>query len=203
MKNVGGMDVSRETFDKMQKFVALVQKWTPKINLIGSSTVNDIWDRHVVDSAQLYPLSPPTFHHWLDLGSGGGFPGIIMAIIGLEHQPNAHFTLIESDNRKSAFLRTAVRELSLQATVIAERIENTSPKNADVISARALGSLSSLLPDLKRHLHSDGAALLHKGRQYKGEMLDAQLNWSFELNDYPSITDSEARLLEIKRIQSV
>lgn len=199
---LGGVDVSRETIQCLKDFAALVTKWTPKINLIAKGSVADIWERHVIDSVQLYRFAPKTYDKWVDLGSGGGFPGIVMAILAKEKQPNAQFTLIESDQRKSTFLRTAARELQLPVTVTAERIEQTPPLDADVVSARALTSLSSLLPLARRHLREGGICLLHKGRQAAQEVADAENNWSFDLEDYASITDPEARLLVIQRISA-
>ena len=99
-----GVNVSRETIARLEALSALTEKWTPKINLIARSTVSNIWERHVIDSVQLYKFAPQTYRRWVDLGSGGGFPGIVMAIIGKTAQPNAEFVLIESDQRKAAFL---------------------------------------------------------------------------------------------------
>lgn len=198
-----GVNVSRETIARLEAFSALTEKWTPKINLIARSTVSNIWERHVIDSVQLYKFAPQTYRRWVDLGSGGGFPGIVMAIIGKTAQPNAEFVLIESDQRKAAFLRTASRELDLAVNVIAQRIEIAQPQDADVVSARALTALSGLFPLTQRHLLADGTALFHKGRQSQQEVTEAQKNWSFDLEDYPSITDPEARILRIQRINAL
>lgn len=199
---LGGVDVSRETIQNLEHFAALVTKWTPKINLIAKGSVLDIWDRHIIDSVQLYRFAPKAYEKWADLGSGGGFPGIILAILAKEKQPNAHFTLIESDQRKSTFLRTAARELRLSITVIAERIEQTAPLGADVVSARALAPLPSLLPLVGRHMRDGGICLLHKGKQAAQEVADAKNDWSFDLEDHASMTDPEARLLVIQRISA-
>ncbi|MBE0413861.1 16S rRNA (guanine(527)-N(7))-methyltransferase RsmG [Yoonia sp.] len=197
---IGGQNVSRETIADLQAFAALVEKWTPRINLISRASVPELWNRHIIDSMQLYLLAPADYQTWVDLGSGGGFPGIVMAIIGKAEQPNAHFTLIESDQRKSSFLRTASRELSLPVTVIADRIEEVVPQNADIVSARALTSVSGLLPLIHRHLQPDGVALLHKGQRYEAELAEARQSWQFDLEASPSLTDSAARLLTLKRI---
>lgn len=199
---LGGVDVSRETIQNLEHFAALVTKWTPKINLIAKGSVPDIWDRHIIDSVQLYRFAPKVYEKWADLGSGGGFPGIILAILAKEKQPNAHFTLIESDQRKSTFLRTAARELRLSITVIPERIEQTAPLGADVVSARALAPLPSLLPLVGRHMRDGGICLLHKGKQAAQEVADAKNDWSFDLEDHASMTDPEARLLVIQRISA-
>jgi 16S rRNA (guanine527-N7)-methyltransferase len=200
--DLGGVNVSRETTQDLEAFVDLVTKWTPKINLIAKGSVADIWARHVIDSVQLYQYAPQTYKKWVDLGSGGGFPGIIMAVIAKEKHPDAHFSLIESDQRKAVFLRTAARELVLPVTVVAERIEHAAPQIADVVSARALASLSSLLPLAHRHMRDGGICLIHKGKQAAQEVADAQEYWSFDLEDHASFTDPEARLLVIQRIST-
>ncbi|WP_341367746.1 16S rRNA (guanine(527)-N(7))-methyltransferase RsmG [Yoonia sp. BS5-3] len=197
---VAGEDVSRETFDDLIKFSDLVRKWTTKINLIAPSTIDDIWSRHVVDSSQLFRYAPNQFNHWVDIGSGGGFPGIVMAIYAKEQQPAAKFTLIESDQRKATFLRTASRELSLNVSVVAARIEDVPYGAADIVSARALATLSTLLPLANQHLAPDGTCLFHKGKRVDEEIEEARKNWLFDLEEHPSFTDPAARLLVIQRI---
>ena len=197
---VGGVNVSRETYDDLQRFSDLVRKWTVKINLISPSTVPDLWERHVIDSVQIYASAPETFEKWVDIGSGGGFPGIVVAILGKEKHPNAVFVLIESDLRKATFLRTAIRELGLSAVVLAERIEQAAPQGADVVSARALSTLSTLLPVVERHLNPNGYAILHKGKKARDEVAEARNSWRFALEESPSLTDLDAQILVVKRI---
>jgi 16S rRNA (guanine527-N7)-methyltransferase len=200
---VGGVNVSRETMAALHVFSDLVLKWTPSINLIGAATKSTIWDRHIVDSAQIFQHAPANFTTWVDIGSGGGFPGIVAAILGQQFAPEAKFILIESDQRKAMFLRTAIRELALNATVVADRIEKADPAAGDIVSARALGALTTILPLINRHLKPNGVALLHKGRQADQEIAQAQQDWTFDLAAYASMTDPEARLLVIQRISRV
>lgn len=200
MKNIANLDVSRETIEKLEHFVDLTLKWNPRINLIAKSTISDIWERHIVDSAQLFGLIPSQPKTWLDIGSGGGFPGIVLAAIAAEKSPHTLFTMIESDQRKAAFLRTAVRELSLSATVIAERVEQAEPQRADIVSARALSSLSELFPHILRHMRTTGSAILPKGKAYQDEINIAQADWRFEVTAHPSMTDAQARILVVKDI---
>jgi 16S rRNA (guanine527-N7)-methyltransferase len=200
---VAGVNVSRETMSDLEAFAALTAKWTAKINLIARGTRDSIWERHIVDSVQLYWFAPESFEKWVDIGSGGGFPGIVMAILAKEKNPHAEFVLIESDQRKATFLRTAARELGLSVQVIAERIETAPEQNADVVSARALTALSGLLSLTQRHLKHDGLALFHKGRKSGQEVADAQKNWSFDLEENASITDPDARILAIRRIDKL
>ncbi len=197
---VGGQNVSRETYERLECFAALIRKWTAKINLIAPATVDHIWSRHIDDSAMIYGLANQSAKKWTDIGSGGGFPGIVVAILAKGDSPKTQVTLIESDQRKATFLRTAVRNLDLNARVLAERIEMAPQQEADIVSARALTSLSGMMPLLLRHLSQTGSALLHKGRNYQQEIAQARENWSFDLEEYPSFTDPNARLLKIKGI---
>ena len=193
-------DVSRETFVKLEQFTALVEKWNPHINLVSKSTIPGIWNRHIVDSAQLFQFANDEPKAWLDIGSGGGFPGIVMAVIAQEKSPNTRFTFIESDQRKSTFLRTAARELGLQVEILAERVEDVPPQKADVVTARALAALSDLFPYLQRHLADDGCAILPKGKTYQDEIRAARQDWRFEIKYHPSMTDQEAQILIVKDI---
>jgi len=188
--------------DKLNAFVALVEKWTAKINLISKSSIPHIWNRHIADSAQLFDLAPSQ-GHWVDIGSGGGFPGIVLAILASERQEPFSFTLVESDQRKCAFLRTASRELDLGITVKSERIEEIAPLGADVLSARALADLSVLLGFADRHLSADGLALFPKGALWKMEDQDARKQWSYTCEPVKSRTSADAAILSIKEIARV
>ena len=197
-----GVGVSRETIDRLEAFSTLTVKWTMKINLISKPSVPDIWNRHIIDSAQIFPYAREAVH-WVDIGSGGGFPAIVLAIMAKEIAPLTKFTLIESDARKCTFLRTAIREFDLNAYVMTQRIEDVEAQYADVVSARALGGLPDLLPHIKRHISPTGSALLMKGRKYASELESVSDDWDFDLVEYPSITDPESRILLLKRITRV
>ena len=199
---VPGLDVSRETLDRLEALEALTVKWTARINLIASSSVGQIWERHIRDSAQIYTLAPP-FQTWADLGSGGGYPGLVIAVLALELAPDARVVLIESDQRKCTFLRTAIRDLGLSAEVLAERIESAAPQSADVVSARALAPLPRLLDYAKRHLRPGGTALFPKGQGRQPEIDAARAEWHFSLTETRSITQAEAAVLRIERIDRV
>ena len=135
---VAGQNVSRETFEKLEALEALVRRWNPAINLVSSASLAELWNRHIVDSAQLFALCPRTSNTWADIGSGGGFPGLVVAILAQPALPDLRVTLVESDLRKATFLRQAVQALSLGADVISERIESVPPLATGVLSARAL-----------------------------------------------------------------
>jgi 16S rRNA (guanine527-N7)-methyltransferase len=202
MTSLDRLNVSRETTDLLTQFSELVERWTVRINLISKASVDGIWERHVADSAQLFELAPE-FEHWVDLGSGGGFPGIVIAIIAKEARPEARITLVESDLRKATFLRTAIRELGLNAKVIAERIEELPPLGADVLSARALADLPALLEFTDLHLAKSGTAIFPKGQNWRKEDEAARQLWSYSLDPVKSKTSAEAAILLIKDVSRV
>ena len=190
-------DVSRETFERLEAYVALIEKWNPKINLVSKSSLPEIWDRHIWDSAQIFDISVEG-SVWADFGSGGGLPGIVLAIFAKECRPDMQFYLVESDQRKCAFLRNAVREIGLKVKVYAERIEALDPIGASVISARALTDLNGLLVFVERHSAKNGVAILPKGETWEKEILQAQENWSFKYEEITSKTNNNATILKIK-----
>ena len=190
-------DVSRETFEQLEAYVALIEKWNPKINLVSKSSLPEIWDRHIWDSAQIFDIAVEG-SVWADFGSGGGLPGIVLAIFAKELRPDMQFYLVESDQRKCAFLRNAVREIGLNVKVHAERIEALDPIGASVISARALTDLNGLLEFVERHSAKNGVAILPKGETWEKEILQAQENWSFEYEEITSKTNNDAAILKIK-----
>ncbi|NNU79090.1 16S rRNA (guanine(527)-N(7))-methyltransferase RsmG [Halovulum dunhuangense] len=191
------MDVSRETTERLKAYVDLLLKWTKRINLIGKGTTAEIWDRHILDSTQLWPLRPPHARIWLDMGSGGGLPGVVIAILAAEQARDLDLTLMESDLRKSVFLQTVARELGLAYRVVTERIENAAPVKADVVSARALAPLGTLLAWTERHRAQNGTALLLKGRRYQDELTEARALWHVEPEVIQSRSDPSGVILRI------
>lgn len=199
---LGQLNVSRETYDDLQSYVALVKKWNPRINLVSKRSLDELWDRHVVDSAQL-AVQAKTIGNWLDMGSGGGFPGLVIAIISKELAPLRHVTLIESDKRKAAFLKTAARETGTPCTVLSARVEEAKSLNTPILSARALASLDKLLEYTQRHLSTDGMALFPKGQNWQNEVEKANQLWSFSCESVPSWTEPKAAILKIRDISRV
>ncbi|MFK7939591.1 MAG: 16S rRNA (guanine(527)-N(7))-methyltransferase RsmG [Roseovarius sp.] len=197
------LDVSRETFDRLQIYVDLLGKWNAKINLVSKSTLKDVWTRHILDSAQLLKLAPDHSKTWADLGSGGGFPGLVIAIMAIETNSPKKVLLVESDQRKAAFLRTIIRETDAPAEVLTDRIEDIAPLNADVISARALADLSTLLEFAERHMAKTGTALFLKGVQWEKELLSAQSEWNFEYRVDNSLTENGPVILGITGVSRV
>lgn len=197
------IDVSRETSDKLADYIEQVQKWNKKINLVAKSTLADAWTRHVVDSLQITKLFSAKTERFLDLGSGAGFPAVVYSIY-LDELLDDHFTtMVESDARKSVFLREMVRRYDLNAAVINGRIENTKAQSADVVTARALADLSKLLEFTSIHLKPTGKAIFLKGRLAEAEIEHARGFWAFDLAQYPSMTDGDASILEISKLSHV
>lgn len=198
-----GANVSRETVERLEAFADLVRKWNPKINLVSKSTLDDLMNRHIADSVQIFDVIGPNFTHWADFGSGGGFPGIVVAIIAKAEAPEARITLVESDARKCAFLREAARQLSLNVKVFNERIEKVPALVADVISARALARLNLLCEFAIRHGGPDFTAVFPKGETYQDEIDEAKRTWGFDLEVLPSKTEAKAAILKLRNIANV
>lgn len=196
------LNVSRETSDRLKVYAALLEKWNPKINLVSKNSLSQLWVRHIMDSVQVFGCTTAN-GHWVDLGSGGGFPGLVVACLAAEKAPNLRVTLIESDQRKSAFLRTVVRETGLKTKVVVDRIESTPPQGADILSARALTDLSGLLAFTGRHLKTDGTALFQKGASWEKELAKALTEWSFEYDPITSMTEPDAIILKIRGVSCV
>lgn len=189
--------------ERLDLYVALLEKWNPRINLVGKSTISDAWNRHVVDSLQILSLTPTGWRHWVDLGSGGGFPGLVIAIAAMERDETAEITLVESDQRKGAFLRTVIRETGAPARVVSARIEDVAPLKADVISARALADLPTLLKFAHLHGTQDTVCLFPKGESWEKEVAHAQAQWAFSCVPYNSETEENSVILKIQGVARV
>ncbi|MDH3263955.1 MAG: 16S rRNA (guanine(527)-N(7))-methyltransferase RsmG [Paracoccaceae bacterium] len=192
---LAALDVSRETTARLDAYAALLAKWNHAINLVARSTLPELWIRHILDSAQLLEFVPKGARHLVDLGSGGGFPGLVIAILAAETRPEMRVTLVEADLRKATFLNNVVRETGLTARVCGERIESLAPMKADVLSARALAPLVELLSHAERHLAKGGLAIFPKGASHEAEIAEALERWRFSVQKHPSRTDPEAVLL--------
>jgi len=194
------VDVSRETLDRLKTYEAMLAKWTQRINLISKASATQIWDRHIMDSFQLFDEIPKDARSVVDLGSGGGLPGVVLAILLDEKNPKTTVTLIESDQRKAAFLHKISADLNLGLSVRNDRILSLESLQADVVTARALAPLHQLLEMVKHHLSPSGLALLMKGRAFQAEIDEARQNFSFSLDLIHSRTDADARILKIEEI---
>ena len=196
-------DVSRETSARLIAFEELFRKWSNAINLASPSTLADLWNRHILDSAQIFPLAPNA-KRWLDLGSGGGFPGIVTACF-LQEKTGASIDLIESAGKKAAFLRTAAGHVGVPARVHSERIEAMWDKIAipEVVTARALASLNVLFELAGPWLTNGSKALFQKGRDYQREIDESRVGWSFDLVQHESAIDTSSVILEISNLRRI
>lgn len=190
------LGVSRETAERLDLLAELVKKWNAKINLVSKNTVDDLFHRHILDSAQLWNLPTAEVHHWADLGSGGGFPGLV---IGCLSEGRFRVSLVESDSRKAAFLNEASRQLGLGCEIHNDRIEVISPMNADVVSARALAPLPKLLKLAERHLSENGECLFLKGAEVENELKEAAREWTMQVDRLSSLTVNGGTILRIRR----
>jgi 16S rRNA (guanine527-N7)-methyltransferase len=194
--------VSRETEVRLDQFVDLLTTWQRRINLIAPSTEPKLWTRHIADSLQLLALAPGALK-WADLGSGGGFPGVVLAC-ALADVPGAQVHLVESNMKKAAFLREAVRVTGAPATVHATRIVDFVEKlnqPVDVVTARALAPLCDLLPMAYSLLKKGARGLFPKGQDVAAELTEAAKCWNIEASLVPSVTDPAARIVVIERIR--
>jgi 16S rRNA (guanine527-N7)-methyltransferase len=194
--------VSRETLERLHRFVALLLTWQQRINLIAPSTIPELWTRHVADSLQLLALAPEA-RTWVDLGSGGGFPGLVLAC-ALAERPGAVIHLVESNAKKAAFLHEARRLTDVPAVVHAERIEQfvrafSTP--ADALTARALAPLNRLLDQGFLLLARTGTVgLFPKGQDVERELGEARRNWDINVNIVPSRTDPAGRIVVVREL---
>jgi 16S rRNA (guanine527-N7)-methyltransferase len=193
--------VSRETVARLIGFEDLFRKWSKAINLASPATLNELWERHIIDSVQLFPLLPNA-RRWLDLGSGGGFPGVILAIL-LRETTGGAIDLVESNGKKAAFLRTALAQFSTPGTIHPARIDAMWAKitTPDVITARALAPLNELFALAEPWLSDGATALFQKGRDYRREIEESRDGWSFDLVQHPSVVDNESVVLQISNVQ--
>jgi 16S rRNA (guanine527-N7)-methyltransferase len=191
--------VSRETLSKISAFLAVLGKWRERINLIGPGEGRHIWRRHVLDSLQLLDEIGLADSDIADLGSGAGFPGIVLAC-ALAERPGASVTLVEKSVRKSQFLEAAIKAVGLPARILTRRLEDPPPKKFDVATARALAPLPKLLGYAHGWLKPSGKALLVKGRGAVEELTLARESWTFDLSIRPSLSSPEGQILTVSAL---
>jgi 16S rRNA (guanine527-N7)-methyltransferase len=189
LEEAAGRPVSRETFDRLQAYVALLEQENVRQNLISASTLDIIWDRHILDSAQLVRFEPRSWASWIDIGSGAGLPGIVIACL-----VEGPVTLVEPRRLRAEFLHNAAESLRLRATVLGAKAERVGGV-FDVITARAVAPLSRLL-EISRHL-STGKTVwaLPRGRSAQSELVDARRSWQGRFHVEPSVTDADSFII--------
>ena len=194
--------VSRETGDRLAVLAAELRRWQAIKNLVSSSTVEDVWSRHIADSLQLVPLAPDA-KCWIDLGSGAGFPGLAIAC-ALAERAGTAVHLVESIGKKAAFLREAVNDLQVPAVVHAVRIEDFVKNfrvQPDVVCARALAPLDDLLELAHPLLKTGAQGLFHKGQDVEGELTKAAKYWTIDAELVPSKTSPEGRIVVVRGLK--
>ena len=187
--------VPRETLARLEAYAELLARWSGRINLVGRSSLEDPWRRHFLDSTQLFPLVPPGTRSLIDLGSGAGFPGLVLAVLGV---PGV--TLVDSDSRKCAFLREAARVTEASVRVLSARIETLPPRPFAVVTARALAPLDKLLCLAEPFLGPDTCCLFLKGEQGTRELTRARKGWKMRANVHQSRADPRGVILELHQV---
>lgn len=193
--------VSRETMERLRTFTSLLERWNRRINLVAPATISDMWRRHIADSAQLLALAPPLTRTWADLGTGAGLPGLVIAIMARETHPHLTMRLVESDNRKAAFLAEAARAASVSVAIEAARIEALAPAQHDVVSARALAPLPRLLNLAYRFAGPHTVFLFPKGARLESELTAVSASWHSQAERIVSRTDPAATVLRLRELR--
>ena len=187
--------VSRETLARLENYAALLLRWSARINLVAASTLGDLWRRHFLDSAQLLPLLPAAPRSLIDLGSGAGFPGLVLAAMGV-----AGVELVEADARKCAFLREAARLAEAAVRIHNRRIEAVTPRAVDVVTARGVAPLDRLLVLAQPFVAPDTLCLFPKGKEARQELLAATRSWEFDVTCHDSRTDPRGVILCLTQV---
>ncbi len=196
--HLAGVPVSRETAEALALYVALLRRWNPTKNLVSASTLDAVWSRHVADSLQLFRLAPAA-RRWVDMGSGGGLPALVIAA-ALKGMEGAEVHCIESKLGKAAFLQEAARQMKVPVRVWAKRIEDVvgrEPLDAEVVTARALAPLADLLRLANPLLKTGAVGIFPKGQDVVSELTDAAKYWRFTHQSIPSVTESRGRILVV------
>jgi 16S rRNA (guanine527-N7)-methyltransferase len=201
---VAATSVSRETLARLETYAGLLADWNAKHNLVSRASLGDLWQRHFLDSAQLAGLIPPTAMSLVDLGSGAGFPGLVLAELLKDRSPKMRIVLVEATGKKCRFLETVARELGLPAEIRCRRIEELPPEPFDVITARACAPLPELLAYAQRFWReATTKALFHKGQSLAAELTATSESWTIEAEQHPSRSDPSGTILEIRELHRV
>ena len=192
------MGVSDDALERLEAYVALLRKWQPKVNLVASRSLEDVWRRHILDSAQLAPLLPAAGGVMADIGSGAGFPGMVLAITQDSDQTEIH--LIESNERKCAFLMEINRMNQAGAIIHQCRVENLPELKTDVVMARGVASMEKLLLYANPMLKKGGQCLFLKGEKWREELTEVQKNWIIKESTIPSLSDPSGMVVKLEEI---
>ena len=203
MKNnefVKSLNVSRETLNDFYEYETLLSKWNEKINLVSKNTLVDIWERHFLDSGQIIKHIEVSGKRWVDVGSGAGFPGLVVALLLRDRKIDCDLVLVEKNPKKGFFLNEVIRKLNLSVEVVNDNIYTLEPLNADILTARAFSELKNLIEIAFHHRKKDGICLFLKGDNYRIE-LDKTLNsWFFDYDIVDSLSSSSGKIIRVKKI---
>ena len=197
---VKSLNVSRETLNGFYEYETLLTKWNEKINLVSKNTLVDIWERHFLDSGQIIKHVEASGKRWVDVGSGAGFPGLVVALLLRDRKIDCDLVLVEKNPKKGFFLNEVIRKLNLSVEVLNDNIDTIEPLNADILTARAFSELKNLIEIAFRHRKKEGICLFLKGENYRIE-LDKTLNyWFFDYDIVDSLSSSSGKIIRVKKI---
>lgn len=195
-------NVSRETYEKLATYVRMLKEWQQKFNLVSNNSISEVWERHISDSAQLFKYLPDDVDSVYDLGSGAGFPGLVLAIMAQEQRPDLKFRLIESITKKTVYLNAVKTELKLEnVSVVNERVEKLKLPAAGVITARAMTALENLLTYAERLANRQTLMIFPKGKSYEEELAVAQKKWNFKLAIKKNEVSSDGVILLLQNVR--
>lgn len=195
-------NVSRETFELLKSYEKLLREWQQKFNLVSNASLEDCWNRHFLDSVQLYQYIPESAKLVYDFGSGAGFPGMVLAIMAKEKTPYLKFKLIESVRKKTLYLKEVAQMSGANVEIVNERIEKLPPEKADVITSRAMASLKELLEYTYKFCKPETVCIFPKGKKYAEEITEAKKYWNFKCLLKPSEQSEEGRILIITGLRN-
>lgn len=196
-------NVSRETFLKLKTYQQLLSEWQTKFNLVSSTTLETAWERHFLDSAQLFKYIPQDAKVMYDFGSGAGFPGLVLAVMANEKTPYLKINLVEATSKKTLYLNHVKEQLNINVNIINDRIEKIVPERADVITSRALASLEELFRYVYKFCSRQTVCIFPKGKKYAEEIATARKNWNFDVRIEPSEQSDKGRILIITRLSKI
>ena len=197
---IKSLNVSRETLKGFYEYKTLLSKWNEKINLVSENTLVDIWERHFLDSGQIIKHVEASGKRWVDVGSGAGFPGLVVALLLRDRKIDCNLVLVEKNPKKGFFLKEVIRKLNLSVEVVNDNIDTLEPLNADILTARAFSELNNLIEIAFRHRKKEGICLFLKGENYRIE-LDKTLNyWFFDYDIVDSLSSSSGKIIRVKKI---
>lgn len=196
-------NVSRETFEKLKTYECLLKEWQTKFNLVSNSTLENAWERHFLDSVQLFKLIPQTAKTLMDFGSGAGFPGMVIAIMANAKTPYLKVSLVESTTKKTLYLKEVKKQVGVEVEIINERIEKIKPQIVDVITSRAMTSLDALLQYALPFCGKKTVCIFPKGKKYAEELQEAQKKWCFNYQIVDSEQSDEGKILVITDLRPI